>query len=165
MGAQSTHRDSRRIVLDSIRLIVRALRLSERAAEKQHGITAAQVFALLKLSEAETMSLNELAARTVTDQSSVSIVVQKLVDQRLVSRERSTDDARRLELRVTRKGAAVLRKAPEPAQEKLLEALAELTPREQAQLAKLLARLVDAMGIEESPVPMFFQPDTCKTKK
>lgn len=165
MGAQSSHRDSRRVVLDSIRLIVRALRLSERAAQKQHGMTAAQAFALLKLSEAETMSLNELAARTVTDQSSVSTVVQKLVDQDLVSRERSTDDARRLELRVTRKGAAVLRKAPEPAQEKLLEALAELTPREQAQLAKLLARLVEAMGIEESPVPMFFQPDSRKRKK
>lgn len=165
MGAQSSHRDSRRVVLDSIRLIVRALRLSERAAQKQHGMTAAQAFALLKLSEAETMSLNELAARTVTDQSSVSTVVQKLVDQDLVSRERSTDDARRLELRVTRKGAAVLRKAPEPAQEKLLEALAELTPREQAQLAKLLARLVEAMGIEESPVPMFFQPDFRKRKK
>ena len=64
-----------RDVLDSLRRIVRSLLESSRRAEQQLGITGAQLFVLEKLAAARALSLNELAERTHTHQSSVSTVV------------------------------------------------------------------------------------------
>ena len=64
-----------RTILDSIRGIVQVLRESSRAAEERVGLSGAQLFVLQKLGEGGGASLNELAARTRTHQSSVSVVV------------------------------------------------------------------------------------------
>lgn len=93
MGAHTFDRDSR-LVLDCIRRIVRALRLFDREAEKRVGLSGAQVFVLEKLADGGGASINELADRTHTHQSSVSVVVQKLVDRKLVRRSSSARDWR-----------------------------------------------------------------------
>src|SRR5882724_8768279 len=108
------------IVLNALRVIVQALRVSSRAAEKHVGMSGAQLFVLQKLLEAPDLSLNELAIQTHTHQSSVSVVVGKLVEQKLVSRERSEEDGRQLVLRLTAQGQKRLERAPETAQDQLL---------------------------------------------
>src|SRR4029079_10230422 len=85
-----------REVLDAIRRIVRARRESSRATEQSVGIGAAQLFVLQRLAGAPGLSLNELAARTFTHQSSVSVVVSRLVDRGLLTRARGGDDGRRI---------------------------------------------------------------------
>jgi DNA-binding MarR family transcriptional regulator len=60
-------------VLDAVRRIVQALRESSRQAERQVGLSGAQLFVLQKLAESPASSVNELAARTHTHQSSVSL--------------------------------------------------------------------------------------------
>src|SRR5437763_1011424 len=62
-----------RSIMDAIRRIVRVLRVSSRACEKQVGLSGAQLFVLHKLEEAPALSLNQLADRTRTHQSSVSV--------------------------------------------------------------------------------------------
>jgi tetratricopeptide (TPR) repeat protein len=64
-----------------LREIVQALRESSRRAEQRLGISGAQLFVLEKLADAPSQSLNDLAARTFTHQSSVSTVVARLVEQ------------------------------------------------------------------------------------
>ena len=109
MGAHTIARASdTRAVLDSVRRIVRALHESSRAAEKQVGVTGAQLFVLQKLAEAPGLSLNEIAARTHTHQSSVSTVVSRLVARGLVLRAPAAADARRLELRLSAEGRRVI---------------------------------------------------------
>src|SRR5436190_13999887 len=103
-------------ILDSIRRLVRLLRLSDRAAQSRVGLSAAQLFVLHELGKTPALSLGELAERTRTDQSSVSVVVTRLVDAGLVTRDRAEHDARRLELRLTKSGRAALQKAPAVAQ-------------------------------------------------
>lgn len=95
------------IVLNSIRKIVQALRTSSRLAEKSIGLSGAQLFVIQKLGEAENMSVNELAERTHTHQSSVSVVVRRLVEQKYVTRTQSKKDARKTELSLTQKGKAL----------------------------------------------------------
>src|ERR1041384_4256440 len=89
--------DSQRI-LDSIRRLVRLLRLADRAAQNELGLSGAQLFVLQELGKTPSLSLNELAERTRTDQSSVSVVVTRLVAAGLVARDRDSRDARRLVL-------------------------------------------------------------------
>src|SRR5260221_14725566 len=93
-----------RVVLDAIRRIVQALRESSRAAEKHAGLSGAQLFVLQALAESPGLSLNELAERTRTHQSSVSVVVTRLSRARLIERSTAPGDARRAELRLSALG-------------------------------------------------------------
>lgn len=155
-GGSADGGDDVRAVLDAIRRIVRVLRVSSRAAEKQVGLSGAQLFVLHKLADAPALSLNELAGRTRTHQSSVSVVVQRLVDRGLVARVRSDADGRRLELSLTPQAKALLRKAPGAAQEKLVEALERMPAAGRRQLARLLHKLVHDTGIDGEAAEMFF---------
>ena len=92
-GEPSVLRDpATRAVLDSIRRIVRALRESSRKTERSVGLGAAQLFVLQRLAGAPPLSINELADRTLTHQSSVSVVVSRLVRAGLVARTRAAAD-------------------------------------------------------------------------
>src|SRR5919202_5994948 len=126
--------------LDAIRRIVQALRASARTAEQRLGVSGAQLLVLQALSEAPANSLNDLAARTFTHQSSVSVVVERLVRRRLVSRNRSAEDARRVTLALTAAGRALLESAPETAQVRLVSALRQLSARERRALTSVLEK-------------------------
>src|SRR6476469_5515570 len=71
--------DDMQRVLNAFRNLVKALRLADRAGLKRRGLGAAQTFVLHELSRDAPLSINELAERTATDQSTVSVVVHKLV--------------------------------------------------------------------------------------
>jgi DNA-binding MarR family transcriptional regulator len=145
--------------MDAFRRIVRSLRVSSRALEKELGLSGAQLFVLQKLAGGPASSIGDLAARTLTDQSSVSVVVSRLVEKKLVSRSPSKADARRAEIALTTKGKALLKRAPRPAQARLLEGLERLDPRELKGLAHGLERLVGAMGLGDERAAMFFEED------
>jgi DNA-binding MarR family transcriptional regulator len=150
-----------RHVLDAIRRIVQVLRLGSRDAEKQVGLSAAQLFVLQKIAENKAVSVNEIARRTHTHQSSVSVVVQRLEDRGMVSRKRSRKDARQVQLSVTAAGRGVLRAAPSAAQDRLIAALKDMPSTDTRQLAKLMADLVDRLGINSAaPAVMLFEDDT-----
>ncbi len=144
-------------VLDHIRQIVHALEIGSRAAEKSVGISGAQLFVLQSLASAGPMSVNELAARSHTHQSSVSVVVTRLVEAKLVKRMRSITDARRLELSVTAAGRRLLKAKVVTPQERLLGALSRMTPRRLALFRSLLAEVVSQSGMDSGAPPMFFE--------
>lgn len=148
--------DSQRI-LDALRRLVRLLRLYDRAAQASLGLSAAQLFVLSELGKTPSLSLGDLAERTHTDQSSVSVVVTRLVARGLVERQRAQDDARRLVLTLTRAGRSALQKAPPVAQEQLLEILSRIPAAERKRFADTFVQLVDAMG--GGPAPMLFEDE------
>ena len=150
--------DSQRI-LDSIRRLVRLLRVSDRKAQADLGVSGAQLFVLTELGKTPALSLGELAARTRTDQSSVSVVVTRLVEAGLVTRDRDERDARRLVLHLTKSGRAMLQKAPVVAQERLLTVFDRMPAEELHQFADTLQKVVDGAGAEEGPAPMLFEEE------
>jgi DNA-binding MarR family transcriptional regulator len=159
MGSHESARDEDRIrtVVDDLRRIVRWLRVASGELERRLGVSAAQLFVLRQLDEKRAGSIAELAARTLTDQSSVSVVVSRLVAHGLVVRTRRKDDQRCAELSVTARGRATLRRAPHTRQELLIAALARLPAARRAALASGLAALVRETGIGEEPPAMFFE--------
>lgn len=152
-------------VLDSIRRIVRLLREGSRASEDAVGLSAAQIFVLQKLDRDEPLSLNELAARTLTHQSSVSVVVSRLVERGLVQRRPASDDARRLELLPTKKGLALRDRAPAPAQDRIIAAIDSLSARDRRALAVGLEALVAALGLVEPVAPMLFDDEAPQRRR
>jgi len=143
--------------MDSFRRIVRALRSSHRAASDV-DLTGAQLFVLATLAQSDDpMGVRELAETTRTDQSTVSVVVGRVVDRGLVKRVRSSVDSRRVELSLTARGKAVLRRTPTTvAQRKLADALDKLSGADAATLSRILDKIVDLMGESDAPAPMLF---------
>jgi DNA-binding MarR family transcriptional regulator len=141
---------------DAMRRIMRALRTSARRAEARVGVTGAQLFVLQILEESPGLSMNELAERTVTHQSTVSTVVDRLVRRRLVIRSRSAEDGRRVELRLSPRGKALVGRSPEVAQSRLIQGLRSLPEPEGRELARVLRKLVTTMGAAREPAEMFF---------
>jgi DNA-binding MarR family transcriptional regulator len=152
-------------VLNSIRQLVRALRLYDREAQSKYGISAAQMFVLHALEQDEVLSLNELAERTATDQSSASVVVQRLVDAEYVTRTPRKDDRRHVELRLTQRGRGVIRRSPPPAQQRILAAIDAMPPRERKLFADLLENFVTTFGVRGKKVPMLFEEETPRRAK
>ena len=134
-------------VVSALSALMGGLRAGSRMVERRLGISGAQLFVLQKLAEGPAASLNGLAARTFTHQSSVSVVVTRLVARGFVSRTVFPDDARRVTIALTPAGRALLRKAPVPLQTTLLAGLERLSRSERKALARGLERLVDETGI------------------
>ena len=111
------------------------------------------------------MSLNDLASRTLTDQSSVSVVVTRLVDAGLVTRDRDERDARRLVLHLTKAGRALLRKAPPVAQERLLSVFDRMPEEERKRFADTFEEIIDSIGADDGPAPMMFEEDPDPTQE
>lgn len=145
--------------MSSMRRIVRALRLSASATERSVGISAAQLFVLNTLSEESALSINEIAERTHTHQSSVSVVVTKLVDRGLAVRHTSARDARRAEVALTASGRALLAEAPDPVQLRLVRALHRISAEDRKALARGLDAWTETLGVADEPVSFFFEEE------
>ena len=156
MGSHASA-DPIRVVLDCVRRIVRALRESSREAERKVGVSGAQLFVLQQLAAGPARSVSELAERTLTHQSSVSVVVQRLAEAGLIARRPSRTDRRRTDLHLTRRGRALLASAPPLLQDRLIEAVRELPPGRRLRLASGLIEVVDRMQLPGGAAPMFFE--------
>jgi DNA-binding MarR family transcriptional regulator len=145
--------------MNAVRSVVRALRLNTRSIEGKLGISLAQLFVLQQLSDRPADSLNELAERTATHQSSVSVVVRRLVDRGLVTRVASSADRRRVQIALTPDGEAMLRGAPPTVQSDLIQGMSRMQPEQRATLADLLETWVLASGIDLAAAPMMFEDE------
>ena len=143
--------------LAALRQIVHALHRASRSAERAHGVSGAQLFVLQLLAEAPAASLNALAERTLTHQSSASVVVSRLVARGLVDRSRSPEDGRRIELRLSAAGEELLTRTPAAMTMRLIQALRSLPRRDLGTLSTLLSQLAHDMGAAGEPVGFFFE--------
>ena len=140
--------------MNAVRSIVRALRINTRAVELRMGISLAQLFVLQQLSERPAQSLNELAERTATHQSSVSVVVRRLVERGLASRTPSSTDKRRIEIDVTQAGRDLLAGAPVTVSMQLMDALERMSREDRDTLADLLERWLREANVDIATPPM-----------
>jgi DNA-binding MarR family transcriptional regulator len=148
----------------ALRRIVRLFRLADREAEGQYGLSAAQMFVLHVLWQEPEMSLGDVAARTMTDQSSVSTVVAKLVDKKLVTKKPGTD-RRRAELKLTPKGEHIVRTAPRLPQVLALDVIAAMSPKQRAQLVRSFETFASAIGANELAPRMFFEDEPAPRRR
>ena len=148
-----------RAVLNALRRTIRAFRASAQAAEEVLGVSGAQHFVLEKLADAPSLSLNDLAARTMTHKSSVSVVVSRLVERGLVRRRRSTADARSIVVTLTPAGRRALERAPMSAQTRMVEALRRLPTGQLAQFAGVFERFTDELGVGTLEPLMIFEEE------
>lgn len=155
---QSTREaDEATLALDDLRRLVQGVRVSSHVAERELGVTGAQLFVLHELAAEPGISIRQLSERTLTDPSSVSVVVARLVERGLLTRRRAEDDARRSVLTVSSRGRSLLSRAPEPYQARLIAALRKLPISRLRQFRLVLSELVAALASTSGAAPLFFE--------
>jgi MarR family transcriptional regulator, organic hydroperoxide resistance regulator len=144
--------------MNALRRLVRAVRTANRSVQRAVGISGAQLFVLRRLEERPRQALSDLAIGTLTDPSTVSEVVGRLVAAGYVARHVAAADARRAELELTSRGRALLRKAPETLQSVLVEGFSRLPAAKRRALAEGLQAWVGASYLADLPPTMMFEP-------
>ena len=133
------------MVLRNFRMVFNAVKSHFQQVEKLAGIGGAQVWALSAIAANPGLGVGALSAEMDIHQSTASNLVKGLVAQALVSALRNGVDKRSVQLHVTKKGRAVLRKVPGPFVGVLPDALNKLDfetlLRLETDLAALLAHL------------------------
>jgi DNA-binding MarR family transcriptional regulator len=141
--------------VECIRRLVSSLGESARAVEQQTGATNAQVFLLRQLEAEGELSINEIAARALTQQSTASILVRRLEEAGLVRRRRQKEDSRRVHVSLTSRGRALVLRAPDPPMARMLTALSALPARDVEAIITGLGALLRAMRVPSKAEPLF----------
>jgi DNA-binding MarR family transcriptional regulator len=115
-----------------------------RDEQAQKVLSAHQAGVLDHLDEAEAMSLGDLARQIGVTASTMSLTVDRLERGGYVRRERSKEDGRRVDLRLTPAGARIKGKEKALEPELVAAMLGRLGPRKRRRVLKWLAVLAKA---------------------
>lgn len=159
MGSNINSAEAIGRALISIRRLMRTLRTTAVLVERVTGLSTAQTFVLQLLQQGPAESMNALAERTSTDQSSVSVVVSRLEAKGLVARLVSASDARRTGVAITSDGIALMQRKPPTVQERLTHALAGMEPGSLEVFVGELNNLIALMGAATEPATLIFEDD------
>jgi DNA-binding MarR family transcriptional regulator len=154
-----------KIILDCIRSLFQALRLTSTSMEKDCGLSAAQLFVLENLKGKGPLSLNELASLTLTHQSSVSVVVQKLFSKGLVVRTANRKDLRSSVVRLSSKGQAFVKNRASSFHDRLLHGIRSLPEKNRRAFARTFQEILILSGFLNSAPPLFFEEIKSRKKK
>jgi DNA-binding MarR family transcriptional regulator len=109
-------------------------------------LTVAQYVPLVQLATARReVGMKTLAEASLQDAATMTAIVERLVRRGWVVRRRSAGDRRRVAVRLTPRGRALLRAVPRRLDLRWRRALRRLSPGEQAALLRLLEQLLAGM--------------------
>lgn len=144
-----------REVVMALRRIIRAVDLHSHALVARCGLTGPQLMVLKELVEGHPRSVGEVARGVHLSQATVTGILDRLEERGAVSRTRSRDDRRRVEVATTDRGRQALAAAPPLLQESFVRAFGQLPSWEQTQILSSLQRLValmEAGNLAVSPI-------------
>jgi len=132
-------------VLKRFRIIYGSVRQHFHEIERTCGVTGSQLWIMQETANTPGIGVSELANRLSIHQSTCSQLVEKLVHRKLIIKERSTEDQRRVGLRLTEEAAGLIRNAPGPAEGVLTKALNTLPTETVKSLDALLERVIEQL--------------------
>lgn len=136
-------------VLISLRRILRAIDLHSRRLVQNHGVTGPQALLLRSLVRHEPMAVGELARSLQLSQATVTEILDRLEGRGLIRRVRSRADRRRVLVRTTGAGKALLERAPPLLQDGFIEAFEHLPQRERKRILDALHKIADMMDVPD----------------
>jgi DNA-binding MarR family transcriptional regulator len=136
-------------VLKKFRIIYGSVRQHFREVEQSCGVTGSQLWIMQEVANTSGIGISELADRLSIHQSTCSQLVEKLVARKLILKERSKEDQRRVGLRLTDEAAKLIKMAPSPAQGVLPEALWALSTETIQTLNSSLEKVIEQLQIRD----------------
>jgi DNA-binding MarR family transcriptional regulator len=150
-------------VLSSLRRIIRATDLHSKSLFKTSGLTIPQVVVLQSIRDLGEVTTGQISARVNLSQATVTSILDRLENHRLIERYRSRSDRRVVHARLTKQGVTVLRRAPPLLHERFIEKFATLSHSKQEQFIRTLKEVADMMGaahLDAAPLLDIAAPET-----
>ncbi len=148
--AADGQRERAMAVLQQFRFVFKSVKKHFQWVEQETGISGSQLWALAQIGAAPGLRVTELARALVVHQTTASNLIDKLVQRKLVRRERKREDQRVVQLFLTQRGEAVIAQAPKPYEGVLPDALMRLPQAELARLDALLKSLTRHMRVRDA---------------
>ncbi|MCU7874180.1 MAG: MarR family transcriptional regulator [Candidatus Thiodiazotropha sp. (ex Lucinoma borealis)] len=151
----SSEADITEDILIALRRVIRAIDQHSRDLVRSHGLTGPQALLLTEIVRSELLTGSELAKRVSLSQATVTDVVKRLESRNLLERSRDSIDKRKIILRATEQGKALVKQSVPLLQERFQNRLSELKDWERNLLLSSLQRIagmMDADGLDAAPM-------------
>ena len=145
-----TDRQLSQHVLKKFRIIYGSMRQHFREVERTCGVSGSKLWLIQEISNSSGIGVSDLAERLSIHQSTCSQLVEKLVARKLIIKERSKQDQRRVGLRLTEEGLSLIARAPAPTQGLLPEILNTLPAETIQSLDASLAQVIEQLRLRDS---------------
>jgi len=159
MSSQITRDVAISEVMQSLRRIFKAIQDYSHEVSEKFGITGPQLWALKTISQNESLSLSDLGKRMYLHPSTITGVIDRLEKKGYVTRNRDQVDRRVIYVQLTAEGKRLAKRAPNPAQGKMIYGLKNLKRRELNLIYNSAQKLVEIMEAQNVKATFFFDQE------
>lgn len=138
-------------IVVALRRIVRAIGIHSQRLAEEYGITVPQLLTLQEAARIGKATPSVLGREIHISRSTMTGILGRLEKRGLISRVHDTSDRRRMIVKVTEEGSALLQRSPSLLQEKFHRELSALEKWEHTTLLAALQRIAAMMDVEELP--------------
>jgi DNA-binding MarR family transcriptional regulator len=146
-------------IMQSLRRIFKAIQDYSHEVSNKFGITGPQLWALKTISHNENLSLRDLSERMYLHPSTITGVVDRLEKKGYVARKRDQVDRRVIYVELTAEGRKLVKRAPNPAQGRMIYGLKNLKKRDLNLIYDSVQKLVEIMEAQNVKVTFFFDQE------
>lgn len=135
-------------IIDNVRRVFQVINEYSKTAERSTGLTGPQLWALKILAKTSPVKVSELARDMYLSPATVVGILDRLEGKGLVTRTRSKEDRRAVNLHLTAQGSELAAQAPEVAQGMLVKGLNELSDEQFSCVEEGIQQLVRILEAE-----------------
>ena len=146
-------------IMQSLRRIFKAIQDYSHEVSKKYGITGPQLWVIKTISLNGKLSLGDLGKRMYLQPSTITGLIDVLEQKGYLGRVRDREDRRVVKVQLTPKGQRLAKKAPNPAQGKMIYGLTKLKRRELNLIFNSIQKLVEIMEAQNIKVTFFFDQE------
>ena len=139
-------------VIFLIRKLMHGAELYTKELNKKYSITSAQLNCLLALHENGPLPPSQIARRMMVNSSTVTGVIDRLEQKKLVRRQRNSPDRRIINIQLTPDGKKMSEVAPPPIQQRVVDGLQQLSSNELNQIIRSLTKLTKMLDLQDLEV-------------
>jgi DNA-binding MarR family transcriptional regulator len=135
-----------------IRKLMHGAEMYTKELNKKYSITSAQLNCLLALYENGPLPPSQIARHMMVNSSTVTGVIDRLEQKKLVRRQRNSPDRRIINIQLTSDGKKMAEVAPPPIQQRVVDGLQQLSSNELNQIIRSLTKLTKMLDLQDLEV-------------
>jgi len=141
-----------RVIIYSIRRLMRAGELYTKELNKIYNISSAQLNCLLAIHENGPMAPSQIAKLIMINSSTITGIIDRLEHKGLVKRLRISNDRRVITVELTKIGKVLAENAPPPIDWKLIYGLNNISQRDIKSISDTLEKFTKMLEVQDLEV-------------
>jgi len=146
-------------ILDNIRRVFQVVNEQSKRVERETGLTGPQVWGIKVIAEQGSIRVSDLAKKMYLHPTTVVGIIDRLEKRGLVSRSRSYEDRRVVDVALTDEGRSLVADLPEAASNRITRGLESLSSLDLTVIHLGLDRLTDILDATDIPPALIGSSD------